>query len=122
MAGLMGLDAGPSVPSGELDRVAQAKARASWFLEWWVLRQAGFTEQRELPALCSGRITGCSGWANCRLNAGPPVPSGELDLVAQAKVWASRFLKWWVLRRGWIHRAARTTRSLQWKDNGLLFA
>ncbi|KAL6276959.1 hypothetical protein ACE6H2_020560 [Prunus campanulata] len=31
---------------------------ASWFLEWRALRKAGFTEQRLLPALGSGRITG----------------------------------------------------------------
>jgi hypothetical protein len=29
-----------------------------WFLEWRVLREAGFTEQRLPPALGSGRITG----------------------------------------------------------------
>jgi hypothetical protein len=30
----------------------------TWFLEWRVLREAGFTEQRLPPALGSGRITG----------------------------------------------------------------
>ncbi|MBA0869663.1 hypothetical protein Goshw_001179, partial [Gossypium schwendimanii] len=34
------------------------KARVSLFLEWKAKREAGFTEQRKLPALCSGRITG----------------------------------------------------------------
>ncbi|XVF85702.1 hypothetical protein PTKIN_Ptkin17bG0137600 [Pterospermum kingtungense] len=29
----------------------------SWFLKCWAQREAGFTEQRIPPALCSGRIT-----------------------------------------------------------------
>ncbi|KAB2055713.1 hypothetical protein ES319_A11G055500v1 [Gossypium barbadense] len=36
-----------------------AKARVLWLLEWKALREAGFTEQRKLPPLGSGRITGC---------------------------------------------------------------
>ncbi|MBA0756976.1 hypothetical protein Gotri_020106 [Gossypium trilobum] len=35
----------------------ERKLRFSWFLEWRVLREAGFTEQRSSPALGSGRIT-----------------------------------------------------------------
>ena len=30
---------------------------ATWFLEWRAMREAGFTEQRTPPSLCSGRIT-----------------------------------------------------------------
>ncbi|XVF51448.1 hypothetical protein PTKIN_Ptkin04bG0186200 [Pterospermum kingtungense] len=36
----------------------ELKLRVARFLEWRVLREAGFTEQRRPPALCSGRITG----------------------------------------------------------------
>ncbi|KAJ4843484.1 hypothetical protein Tsubulata_043685, partial [Turnera subulata] len=35
-----------------------AKAWVTWFLKWRAPRQAGFTEQRQLPAPGSGRITG----------------------------------------------------------------
>ncbi|GFP81566.1 hypothetical protein PHJA_000299900, partial [Phtheirospermum japonicum] len=52
------LRSGPPVPSGELGCVFQAKAWNSWSLERRAPRQAGFTEQRLPPALCSGRITG----------------------------------------------------------------
>ncbi|GFP92373.1 hypothetical protein PHJA_001381400 [Phtheirospermum japonicum] len=41
-----------------------------WFLEWREWRQAGLTEQRSLPALCSGRITG---WCY----SGPVMPNGS---------------------------------------------
>jgi len=45
-------------PSRELIRISWAKARVTLFLKWRELREAGFTEQRVLPALVSGRITG----------------------------------------------------------------
>ncbi|GFP92374.1 hypothetical protein PHJA_001381500 [Phtheirospermum japonicum] len=41
-----------------------------WFLEWREWRQAGLTEQRSLPAPCSGRITG---WCY----SGPVMPNGS---------------------------------------------
>ncbi|KAG8477081.1 hypothetical protein CXB51_031126 [Gossypium anomalum] len=53
------LSSGLPVPSQELSHVSCAKARVLWFLEWKALREAGFTEQRKLPPLGSGRITGC---------------------------------------------------------------
>ncbi|KAL4319016.1 hypothetical protein GQ457_18G002600 [Hibiscus cannabinus] len=31
---------------------------ASWLLKWKALREAGFTEQRQLPSLSGGRIIG----------------------------------------------------------------
>lgn len=54
---------------GTISRPARSKRRvgpcdlsgeawATWFLKWWAQREAGFTEQRKLPALRSGRITG----------------------------------------------------------------
>ncbi|KAK8541810.1 hypothetical protein V6N12_014433 [Hibiscus sabdariffa] len=52
------LESGLSVPSQELGFVARAKARVSWLLEREALREAGFTEQRILSSLGSGRITG----------------------------------------------------------------
>ncbi|MBA0652331.1 hypothetical protein Goklo_019598, partial [Gossypium klotzschianum] len=50
---------GLSVPSQELSQASCAKARVLWLLEWKAPREAGFTEQRKLPPLGSGRITGC---------------------------------------------------------------
>ncbi|KAJ4834416.1 hypothetical protein Tsubulata_036045, partial [Turnera subulata] len=35
-----------------------AKAWVTWFLKWRAPREAGFTEQRQLPGPGSGRITG----------------------------------------------------------------
>ncbi|MBA0547803.1 hypothetical protein Golob_018945 [Gossypium lobatum] len=35
----------------------ERKLRFSWFLEWRILREAGFTEQRSSPVLGSERIT-----------------------------------------------------------------
>ncbi|KAK8556927.1 hypothetical protein V6N12_003316 [Hibiscus sabdariffa] len=46
------------IPSLELGHGILAKAFISWLLEWKAQREAGFTEQRQLPALGSGRITG----------------------------------------------------------------
>ena len=48
---------GSSAPSCELGSVAQAKAWTNGLLERRAQREAGFTEQRTLPALDSGRIT-----------------------------------------------------------------
>ncbi|KAK8576158.1 hypothetical protein V6N13_090635 [Hibiscus sabdariffa] len=45
------------IPSSELGHGILAKAMISWILEWKAHHEAGFTEQRELPALDSGRIT-----------------------------------------------------------------
>ncbi|KAK8637498.1 hypothetical protein V6N13_064929 [Hibiscus sabdariffa] len=42
----------------ELVHGTLAKALFTWLLEWKAQREAGFTEQRRLPALGSGRITG----------------------------------------------------------------
>nr|KJB40315.1 hypothetical protein B456_007G057200 [Gossypium raimondii] len=53
------LSSGLSVPSQELSQVSCAKAWVLWLLEWKAPREAGFTEQRKLPPLGSGRITGC---------------------------------------------------------------
>ncbi|TYI54161.1 hypothetical protein E1A91_D11G056100v1 [Gossypium mustelinum] len=53
------LSSGLSVPSQELSQASCAKARVLWLLEWKAPREAGFTEQRKLPPLGSGRITGC---------------------------------------------------------------
>ena len=36
----------------------ERKLWVSLLLEWKAKRKAGFTEQRKLPSLCSGRITG----------------------------------------------------------------
>ncbi|KAK8541813.1 hypothetical protein V6N12_014436 [Hibiscus sabdariffa] len=58
-SGSLCLESGLSVPSQELGYVTPAKARVSWLLEREALREAGFTEQRLLPFLGSGRITGC---------------------------------------------------------------
>ncbi|KAK8556929.1 hypothetical protein V6N12_003332 [Hibiscus sabdariffa] len=46
------------VSSLELVHGTLAKALFTWLLEWKAQREAGFTEQRRLPALGSGRITG----------------------------------------------------------------
>ncbi|KAH0755171.1 hypothetical protein KY290_025441 [Solanum tuberosum] len=45
-------------PSTELSHVFQMKAWVAWLLEWGAMREAGFTEQRIVSALCSGRIMG----------------------------------------------------------------
>ncbi|KAH1079994.1 hypothetical protein J1N35_019755 [Gossypium stocksii] len=55
---LLWLFHGLPVPSQELSHVSCAKARVLWLLVWKTLREAGFTEQRKLPPLGSGRITG----------------------------------------------------------------
>ncbi|KAL2924429.1 Glypican-2 [Bienertia sinuspersici] len=68
---LVGLDPRLPYPSWELAHVEWAKACSSLALKRRVLREAGFTEQRQPPSLVSGRITGqcpsgplaCS-WAN----------------------------------------------------------
>ncbi|KAG6419777.1 hypothetical protein SASPL_116289 [Salvia splendens] len=41
----------------------------------------------------------------------------ELGHGAHANAWASWPVEWWVLRQAG-HRAANTSRSWQWKDNG----
>ncbi|KAK8664084.1 hypothetical protein V6N13_083887 [Hibiscus sabdariffa] len=47
------------IPILELGYGVLAKALVTWLLEWKAQREAsGFTEQRRLPALGSGRITG----------------------------------------------------------------
>jgi len=56
--GLVRQFSGQPCPSTELGLVAQAKAWVAGPLKWGGLREAGFTEQRIAPALCSGRITG----------------------------------------------------------------
>ncbi|KAJ0026408.1 hypothetical protein Pint_07198 [Pistacia integerrima] len=48
---------GVPFPSQELIHVFPAKARTTCVLEWRALREAGFTEQRQPPALGSGMIT-----------------------------------------------------------------
>ncbi|KAL4379260.1 hypothetical protein GQ457_02G034200 [Hibiscus cannabinus] len=59
------------IPSSELVHDISAKAMISWLLEWKAQREAGFTEQRQLPALGSGRITG---WCLLGFNMVPLVP------------------------------------------------
>ncbi|KAJ1432076.1 hypothetical protein SESBI_06704 [Sesbania bispinosa] len=51
--------AGLPAPSSELSHGTLAKAEVSWFLDGRAPREAGFTEQRTLPAPDSGGITGC---------------------------------------------------------------
>ncbi|KAL2927289.1 Cyclin-dependent kinase 12 [Bienertia sinuspersici] len=70
-AALTGLYSGLPYPSWELAHEEWAKACSSWALKRRVLREAGFTEQRQPPSLVSGRITGqcpsgplASSWAN----------------------------------------------------------
>ncbi|TYG43931.1 hypothetical protein ES288_D11G057900v1 [Gossypium darwinii] len=53
------ISSGLSVSSQELSQASCAKARVLWLLGWKAPREAGFTEQRKLPPLGSGRITGC---------------------------------------------------------------
>ncbi|KAJ0007286.1 hypothetical protein Pint_28935 [Pistacia integerrima] len=50
---------------------------------------------------------------------GTPNPSRESNLVGRAKAWITRFLKWRAQREAG-HRAATTSRSCQWMDNGNL--
>ena len=42
---------------GSLNLVIRPKGRVTWFLEWRAPREAGFTEQRSLPAPFGWRIT-----------------------------------------------------------------
>ncbi|EEF40628.1 conserved hypothetical protein [Ricinus communis] len=64
--------AGLPAPSGELSFVVLAKVGTTLLLEWRVLREAGFTEQRSPPALDSGWITGSChlipAWLHCELS------------------------------------------------------
>ena len=61
LVGPVGLFTGSPIPSEKLGHVDLAEAETAWLLKWRALREAGLTEQRELPAPCSGRITGwCS--------------------------------------------------------------
>ncbi|KAI3418312.1 uncharacterized protein J3R85_013788 [Psidium guajava] len=46
---LVRLSTDPPAPSRELCHAVRAKARATWFLEWRVPRQAGLTEHVNLP-------------------------------------------------------------------------
>ncbi|CAN6179447.1 unnamed protein product [Urochloa humidicola] len=48
----------PAHPKFVVARAALAKAWASLDLKWQERREAGFTEQRSLPATNGGRITG----------------------------------------------------------------
>ncbi|CAN4091009.1 unnamed protein product [Withania somnifera] len=73
MVGLWGRVSGLPCPSSELDHVAQSKEWTAWFLKRGRLREAGFTEQRTVPALSSGRITG---WCL----SSPVTPDGLLQL------------------------------------------
>ncbi|KAK8556931.1 hypothetical protein V6N12_003320 [Hibiscus sabdariffa] len=66
------------IPSLELGHGILAKAFISWLLEWKAQREAGFTEQRQLPALGSGRITG-----RCLLGfIMAPLVDPQLDLLS----------------------------------------
>ncbi|KAJ4829935.1 hypothetical protein Tsubulata_021499 [Turnera subulata] len=48
----------PARSKPRVGHVSRAKAWVTWSLKWRAPRDAGFTEQRKLPALGSGRITG----------------------------------------------------------------
>ena len=72
---------GPSAPSWELTPEICVKAWVFWVLDRRVQREAGFTEQRTLPTLDSGGITG-------RCTSGPQ----HLESLAH---WAISFLLKW---------------------------
>lgn len=50
--------------------------------------------------------------------SGPPVPSKESGHVSWAKALGHMVLRQEGKAWGWFHRAAITSLSLQWKDNG----
>ena len=57
MVGPGGLISSLPCPNIELGLATQSKEWAVGFLKLSGLREAGFTEQRTVPALCSGKIT-----------------------------------------------------------------
>lgn len=64
-----------------------------------------------------GDWAGLMGWSHAA-TSGPPVPSGELGPAGLGEGPGLLPLRAEGTASGWPHRAASTSHSMQWKDNG----